>query len=261
MQLAFQDTNIELDELHKHFSACEVLDYTPTSFGLIPFSETVTGCNFTEPTIMFGGTKLIKSSLKNKLPKNGVVFYDKFNFDQFYYHPNLENHLLNKNAKFAKWGLIKHIEVAVPTFVKPSSDLKYFPGHICIGSGSIENEITNNCMIDIDLHDDTIVMYNVDIITGIKAEYRVFVVNSNIVDISGYMKNGQVQPHIVDPMTYHYISGYVAAIQQIYQPHDHYVIDIADVDGKLKVIEYNCINCSGMYKIDQSALFESLLVL
>lgn len=261
MKLAFQDTNIEINEIHKHFDACEELGFTPDSFGMIPFTETVTGCEFNEPTIMFGGTKLVKLYLKNKLPEHGVVFYDSIKFDQSYYHRYLKRHLLNENAMFTTWGIIKHLEVDRPTFVKPSSDLKYFPGHMCIGSGSIENEITNNCMIDIDLNDDISILSNTDIITGINAEYRVFIVDNRIIDISGYMKNGKINHHIVDTMKYQFIAGYVNAIQQIYKPHDHYVIDIADVNGKLKVMEYNCINCSGMYKIDQVDLFESLIAL
>src|SRR5574343_1586497 len=126
MQLAFQDTNIKIEEIHKHGNACIELGINPTFFGLIPFTDTITNCSFNEPTIMFGGTKLVKLAMHNKLPENGVVFYDAIKFDQSYYHRYLKKHLLNKNAKFSKWKNIKYIEVSQPTFVKPSSDLKYF---------------------------------------------------------------------------------------------------------------------------------------
>jgi hypothetical protein len=263
MKLAFQDTSIELNEVNDNFDAVIALGETPLSFGLIPFSTEIRDCNFTEPTIMFGSTKLVKLSLQGYLPEHGIVFYDAEKFDQAYYNNILGDILLNHKAEFVKWGDIKNQEIYKPMFIKPSSDLKYFAGQLLQpGCRTVEGELSQYNYIDIDITDDTNILINFNTIPELIREYRVFVIDHVVADISQYMKDGKVTPDIVDYSTYARILDFVMFLESIYSPHEHYVVDITeDVDEKLWVVEYNCINCSGMYKINRKLVFEELLAL
>jgi len=41
-------------------------------------------------------------------------------------------------------------------------------------------------------------------------------------------------------------------------PNRNVVMDLALVDNELKVIEFNCINCSGFYNHDVRKIFDAL---
>lgn len=263
MQIAFQDTNIEIDEITKNWDACIARGITPTSFGVIPFSDHLTGIpsdGFDQQTCLFGSTKLIKLSLKNKLPTNANIFYDCDKFDANHYVKWLKRHLLNTNAQYIKWGKIKNLIVDRPVFVKPSSDIKYFAGRVLEPSKSrtVEQQILDHQYIDSDITDNIICMWTTDIIDHIQNEYRVVVIDNKIWDICQYRENDQTIHRKIHDDTANYIMGYVECIQQIYSPHKHYVIDIARVGNTLKVIEYNCLNCSGLYELNRGNIYSTI---
>ena len=264
MKIAFQDTKIEFGELEKIATALDSLGVEPVSFGVIPFSNEITNCDdWTEPTLMMGSTKLAKMYLKNELPKHGVVFYSHPEFDQAYYHTKLGKKLLNHNALFYKYGAVKDRYIENKIFIKPSSDLKYFAGTVLNHrDNTISSELEKNCMIDTDLTDDIQVLINMDIICDILFEYRAFVVDNTIIDCCQYMEYGKVTPEILLNDRRAPLYSFIRKIQERYRPHDHYVIDIAELsDGSYKVIEYNCLNCSGMYANDRAAIYNALIKL
>ncbi len=263
MKISFQDTNLELNEVNLNFDTMVELGEIPMSFGIMAFTTNITNCNFVEPTIMMGSTKLVKLALQGFLPENGVIFYDAEKFDQAYYHSILGDLLLNHEAQFVKWGDIKDQIISKPMFIKPSCDLKYFAGGVIEPSSrTVEGELSETRMFDADLTDDTSIMINYNSIPQLIREYRVFVVANTIIDISQYMAYGKVTPAEVNDYACLPIIRFVSLIQSIYIPHEHYVIDIAkDINGKLWIVEYNCINCSGMYKINRKLVFDELLAL
>ena len=263
MDIAFQDTQIEFGECCQNFDACLELGYKPSSFGIIPFTADIKLMDpYANPTIMFGSTRLAKMAYRGQLPENGIVFYDAEKFDQHYYSQILEDHLLNFGGRFWKWGDLKHQVLTRPAFVKPSSDLKYFAGGVfdpC--DDSLERVIYNEKMVDIDFTDDTMCLVNFNLV-NIVAEYRAFVVNNSVLDICQYIVNGKVVPAELSQKDKDYICIYIESIQLMYEPHSHYVIDIAKLsNGQLRVMEYNCINCSGNYKIDRKKLYQTMLEL
>jgi hypothetical protein len=264
MKIAIQDTFIAYDDLDKTFQALnEIQPDAYNTFGVIPFTKTI---NFTnpveEPTILFGGTKMVKLWLEGYVPTQCIVYYDKERFDQAYYNEFLNDHLLNKNAKFTTWGHIKNMRCLVPTFIKPSTDLKYFSGFVCYNpENTVEAEVQANQFTDADLSSDVSIMYNNVIDFKIKSEYRVFVVNNRICDMSQYMLNGKVTHEAVkDEELRNRITEYVHTVRSIYQPHYNYVIDVyIDEYDRMGVVEFNCIHCSGMYSIDRKLLFSEIL--
>ena len=264
MKIAFQDTKIEYGELDKIASALDSIGVEPISFGVIPFTNDITNCeNWTEPTIMMGSTKIAKLGINGMLPKYGVIFYNATAFDQAYYHKFLGKKLLNHNALFYRYGKIKDRYIEHTIFIKPSSDLKYFAGAV-LGptNNTISAELEKDRLIDSDLTDDIKVLINMGIIDDICFEYRAFIVDGAIIDCCQYMEYGRVTPEILlnDRRAPLYL--FIRKIQERYRPHDHYVIDIAELsDGSYKVIEYNCLNCSGMYANDRAAIYNALIKL
>jgi hypothetical protein len=264
MKIAFQYTHLPLNETEQICDALAEIKADVLSFGLIPFTNTVTGVDeWTEPTIMMGSTKLVKLYIAGALPTSCVIFYDKQKFDQAYYVQFLKSELLNGAATFVKYGSIKDKIMQKPCFIKPSSDLKYFAGKVLYRmDNTISSELESECMIDCDLTDDTSVLINEQLIDNILFEYRAFVVDNKIVDCSQYIKLGKVLPEVVADDVRDEIYQYVNKIQQIYTPHDHYVIDVAKLDtGELKIVEYNCINCSGIYANNRALIYKNLISL
>lgn len=261
MKIAFQDSKIEFGELDKITDALKILDIEPISFGMPPFTIDVTGSeSWTEPTILMGSTKLAKLYCRDQLPEYGIVFYDPEKFDQAHYIGILKSELLNSEARFYTYGSIKDTCINNPIFIKPSSDLKYFAGMVLEADGnSIDSALQNERMIDVDMSDDTIVLVNPDIIRDVQVEYRAFIVDNQIIDCCQYMKYGKVTPEVLMNDVRAQVYAYIRKIQEIYAPHDHYVIDIAELsDGTYKVVEYNCINCSGIYVNDRVLIYKRL---
>jgi hypothetical protein len=263
LKIAFQDTNIEFGEVIRIAETLKSLNQELLNFGVIPFTQKVTNCNFLEPTTMLGGTKIIKLFLGGHLPKNAVIFYDVLKFDQSYYNRFLKLELLNHRATFHKWGQIKNLILDKPFFVKPSCDLKYFAGAVIHNNeNTIENEIQSTQITDSDLNDEVMILLNNELIYNIDYEYRIFVVNNEIIDCCQYQKNGKVIPEIIEDLELRdKIYSYIQKIQSLYSPHDHYVIDLAQIGSEFKVIEYNCLNCSGIYMIDRKKVYKHLLEL
>jgi hypothetical protein len=268
MRIAFQDTNIDLNEVNKNCEALKSLGVDPILFGVIPFTDSL-AVAFDSPTLLFGSVKILKLFLAQRLPKNAVVFYDRHKFDQLHYQEALKEELLNYGARFVRYGYVKNDKIEDPIFIKPSSDIKYFTGCIICPPEQVLGEaaslyptlgsILSVCqMIDSDFTDETVVLVNKNIVK-IESEYRCFVINNRLIDVTMYKYKGKVcTEHVRDTG----LTSYVEKIKGIYHPHYHYCIDIAKLEsGELKVIEYNCINCSGVYAADRQKIYSEFLKL
>lgn len=80
----------------------------------------------------------------------------------------------------------------------------------------------------------------------ISREYRFFVIDGKIVTSSLYKVNGQLEEsEIID-------SNAQAFAQEMIEKFSHpgFVIDIATVNNEYKIMELNCLNAAGFYKIN-----------
>ncbi len=92
-------------------------------------------------------------------------------------------------------------------------------------------------------------------------EFRFFVVNGKIVTGSLYKMGGRA---CSDATPDQEVWGYCKRIIKKWQPAPAYVVDIALTEDGPKVLEYNCVNCSGFYACDVAKIvdaMESLAVL
>jgi hypothetical protein len=81
----------------------------------------------------------------------------------------------------------------------------------------------------------------------IYAEFRTWIIEGNVVDTTQYRKDGDnVRIHVEDNA----IAGSVQGLVDVYSPHRNFVIDTANTDDGLQVLEFNSIHCSGFYAAD-----------
>lgn len=97
----------------------------------------------------------------------------------------------------------------------------------------------------------------------IESEYRFFVIKNKIITGSMYNFNGEFWikniDNIDDPLN-NKLWKYAEDMIQKYSPDESFVIDIAILEsGNMKVLECNCINCSGFYSIDIDKLIKTLV--
>ncbi len=92
-------------------------------------------------------------------------------------------------------------------------------------------------------------------IANIKRECRFFVVNE-VVTGSHYRINNVTICKVISPDDV--IWSIANEYAKLYQPHDVFVMDIAETDDGFKIVEYNCLNASGLYHSDVKKLFTAL---
>jgi hypothetical protein len=261
--------------LHNEIWFSQNVDFI--DFGLIPFTNEITNLstiyqdwldNENRAYIIRGSTKLLKilptdalmdnvdelnlytkrnnenytdffSTLKNSL------FYDYEKFDQAYYL-NLDLPLLNKGAISVDAQEAKHMQFSENRFVKPTSDGKAFVAGILTPGQTIEQLILSKN------HHQTVWDETILIAPEKKVlkEWRFFVLNGEIITGSQYCDNHQTKVEELN-LTKKHIDALACAKEyaKLYQPSQLFTLDICLEENKdWSIVEYNCFNCSGLYK-------------
>jgi hypothetical protein len=144
-------------------------------------------------------------------------------------------------------------------FMRPDADLKHFSGYVDHSPVLLEHL---KSMIDsykrgeqgsYGLNPETKIILATP--KTIQAEWRWFIVGGKIISGSLYRAHGQLRKlHEVEPD----VLMEAQAIADEWLPYDCVVMDTALVNNRVKVIEFNCINSSGFYENDVSAVFKAL---
>ncbi len=240
-------------------------------FGIVPFTSSITGWD-SFPTcvpFMYGSVKMLEvltnqaidatsifvgaadehaASLRKRLCDG--LFWNREAFDQAQYakHSELKSAelLLNSDATLHSLAKIAYERFDFPMFAKPSNDLKLFSGGVIEAGQSLfdfvqRNQVTSRFLELVDT-DEKIVIASVK---EILSEWRFFVVDGKPVAWSQYMDHGQLKPSAEVP---EWIIDEAKWLAKVYQPADAFVMDICLLpSGDVKIVEYNCINCSGSY--------------
>ena len=200
---------------------------------------------------VFGAVKA--AHLSSKMKFNPGSFYNE-NHDFLVYGPKYGEHMLNHDSHIIKLSDPLPSTIKCDFFARPTGDNK-------ILKGEIFNEHEWKIAVDFafcNSPDKEALMQNTVQISSPKIiyqEYRFFVVKGKVITWSSYkIGNRIVYDNIVDE----YIIDFAQKMVDIYQPADAFVIDICDTPEGLKIVELNCINCSGFYAIDLPKLLMSL---
>jgi hypothetical protein len=136
-------------------------------------------------------------------------------------------------------------------FVKPDTDDKEFPGTVTDPEKYpffIEALIANMW----DKHDFNVCLSS---IKQIGIEWRLPVVAGRVVDYSIYRQWRKVMP---SREIYQEVLDVAAEAIRLHNPAPAYVIDIGQVDGELKVIEYNGFNSAGLYACNIANVIDAI---
>jgi len=203
----------------------------------------------TNQVMVYGGLGLINYAQKNNW-KIGAFFNDNFSVDVWQKHYKEE--LLNDDSIITTLG-----ELEVPHldnfFIRPLHDNKSFNGQLMSRSEYMD---WRKKIIEMNTESYSAVDKNTQITIAkpkyIVTEYRLFVVDSQIITGSEYRRGNKIfyNAHVPE-----FVIAYAQKVMSIWQPDRAYCLDIAEVYQEnapsiCKVLEINCINGCGLYAAD-----------
>lgn len=253
-----QYTNLIASDVQETLDA--MTKWSSYGFSLIPFSSDIVELEdfpIDKIVIPLGGTKLIDLYLEGRIPDNWRLFYDAEKFDQQYYAPIIGEKLLNHHSIYASLDEVREYGTFdKDVFIKPTNDLKTFGGVVVPAGVSLDQ------MLDQMMHKelDNTEMVIVAPWKNLGREFRVISVYGHIGGISQY-KNAN---NVIEHATVHYddwirIGEAWHELDALYRPADVYTIDFVEVDDELKVVEYNCFNASGLYKMNRTLVYDQIV--
>jgi len=218
--------------------------------GIIPFEHTITGMENVAkdmPTIFYGTTLLVEL-VQHKRFHPGV-FYEKEWFDPRYWIGKRDDYI-NEEQKVLTIQQLRESWVEEVTFIKP------------VNPKLINGQVIEPCEID----HDRWVTEHMDLASNelivaspwarIAREWRFFIIEGNVITGSSYKRDGCLI--IRDPITRETQDAAIAAAKK-WLPHNTIVMDLCQLrSGEYKLLEFNCLNCSGWYNSDVLAIVDYL---
>lgn len=198
----------------------------------------------TKNVIPYGSTKLCK--IAEKRGWTGL-FFNRETFRTDCWNKNRSDMLNNDAEIMTVYDVIKKFR-ALPQydiwFIRPVEDLKQFNGtlttseEIARWTSSVES---GNFAFDENI------LVSIAPPKEILKEWRYFVVDRKVITGSTYKNRGlKLTSRVNDPNVLeeaqHLADGWL--------PHETCVMDVAQTDKGLKIVEFNCINSSGFYYHD-----------
>lgn len=205
------------------------------------------------PTEIFkgAGADLADTLLANI--RRGIA-YDEDRFDMGNYIEPLREHLLNGDARVMSLKEAIDFRCDTHAFIKPGKDLKLFEAMVLEPRESLRERILYDFVKTATpeiLNENVIISPTKSIL----AEYRCFVFGNEVVAASQYRKDGA--GHLDGDVPADILAA-ARDFAQEYQPAKAFVMDVCTlVDGQRKIVEYNCMNCAGLYKVDIARIAEA----
>lgn len=255
MKFIVQHNLINPDQLDKISGA--IKKFPHEYVGVVPFSREITsdqplvGKDF----IPYGST--LMTTLASDLGWTGLHFdLDRMNYGCF-----LRNRtdMLNDNLFYVQEGIqyLRSFDADREFFTRPSEDLKHYAGQV-IKAGELADWLQS--MIDVGEGSGTYYLPPDKQVVicepkTIQAEWRWFIVGGQAVSGSMYRAHGQFRSVRETDAA---VTTEAQLLANKWLPHECVVMDTALVNDEMHVIEFNCINASGMYDNDVDAVFGSL---
>lgn len=268
-----QDTSRDFSTISDEVDGCIASGIAYNTFGNIPFTDIITGLEVIsadEKFVFRAGVKVIgifdrlfdlrdigfpenDEKLLRSL-KNGI--WHSSNLDQENYSW-FDLPLLNKGSRFAGFDEVADERFDRLMFIKPSEDLKVFAGGI-LEVGQSPREFIES-VYHFANYDESVILLS-EYIGNIECEARFFCIHDEVIDGSYYKINGAVKHMVLENDSA--IMRVAREYAKLYQPELVYAMDIARLgDGSYRIVEYNCFNGSGMYKVDIARVFKEVAML
>ncbi len=234
-----------------------IMNYPHEYVEVVPFSRDILPVPIGKDYIPYGST--LMTTLSKDLGFTGLSFdLTKFNYEESVKNRNdmLNSFAIEPLDKIVDYLSQEGVDPESDWFIRPSEDLKQFSGQVmkakeiveflrdakeCASSGSYH--LAGDTQIVLDTPED------------IQAEWRWFVVGGRVISGSMYRFKGNLQKARELDLD---VILEAQNMANKWLPSPNCVMDLALVDGVLKVIEFNCINASGFYDHDVDAIFKAL---
>lgn len=155
---------------------------------------------------------------------------------------------------------VLNLIVKCDTFYKPTNDRKFIPGTIVKKGFSLRDALIKDYSLDYDDNQlNTLILSSTRIINDINEEVRCYIVNKKCITASRYKKNGSYNISALSDEEYKVYSYYAEKyLEEYYSPANMCTIDLFRVNNDVYIMEYNCLNSSGLYNSDSKKLFQEL---
>lgn len=197
--------------------------------------------------IMVYGSKAFALIADKMGLKPGSFMNEKFEFEEF--RKVLGQELLNNQFEVGELSNLQ--PMGDKFFIRPTGNTKLFTGMVVSKTDFLqwqERERTK----DSPYNGQTLL---ISAFQEIKAEYRFFVVNQQIVTGSSYKVGENIDTSRKPSKE---LLSYTQKMINKFPLADAYVIDIAETSNGYKVIEYNNINTSGLYGCNEVAFVKAI---
>ncbi len=234
-------------------NACKKIDCEYRLVDAIPFSRELPDIETDRQVVFYGSSNFTTNIYRSGKWKPGV-FFDE---ESFSYSSTLKHYskkMLNHDAQFGSM-----IELAKLTyeenqalFFRPDKDLKEFAGTVQT-FGEFKSWVTTLAAGDFEINVSSQVLLAPT--KELAHEWRVFMVNGKAVTGSHYRSYGKLTKIAGLPKA---IIDFCEAAAKEWSPAPVFVMDIAETDSKLYIIEINGFNSSGFYLSDIEKIVEAV---
>lgn len=247
------------------------------SFGVIPFTNEITGWEDFPDEVMFPhcSTKALRILTDRSLDPQEIfvgaskeqaskilanlragLFYDHILFDQAHYgSSDIKQYLLNGDCEMMMLAEAMNKAWDRSVFIKPTKDLKLFQGSILEPNQSLASWAQRNS-VDTAFNSSLTEMIIVAKLKAIQTEWRFFVVDGSPIAWSQYKKGDKI---LWDSTVPGRIIDEAKVLAKVYAPNKAFTMDLCLLDDEeIKIVEYNCINCSGLYHASITKLVNGL---
>lgn len=210
-------------------------------------SEKIIQAFISNEQVMIYGSKTFAKIAKDMKLEPGSFMTEQFEFEVF--QRALGNELLNNEIITGELATL--YPIAEEFFIRPTGNTKLFTGMTVTKRDFLDWQEREN-KDDSSYIGQTLMMAPLQ---GIKVEYRFFVVDQKVITGSSYKVGDKVDCSRKPSAA---IMRYTERIVDKFPLAKAFVIDIAETEKGLKVVEYNNINTSGLYGCDEVAIVHAI---
>jgi hypothetical protein len=212
------------------------------SVTVVPFANELPDLSYAGPVLFYGATQWIRKIATAKKWTPGV-FFDEESFTVSRCIEEWHYEMANHDAAILPIGDVDRL--ALPQdqllFVRPNGDFKEFAGEI-MTFGKLREWAGVLCAGGLEL--DALFTIVVARPKPIGSEWRIFAVEAKIVDATRYRVNGRRSVEKGAPPA---VLEFAQSRLNEWMPVPALALDVAEVDGELKILELSDIHSCGHY--------------
>lgn len=235
-----------VDDVTRVTDACRALNIACSVVDIPPFTSGLPDVPADMPTLFWGSTGFVAHAVASRRWTPGA-FYPSGAFHASVWTPMYRCSALNSDSRFMTLAEIQELDFPEEHcfFVRPDADTKEFGGvvmNLARLRRWLQRETTR---IGARVSEDTRSALASE--KPITREWRLFIVDGAIASASLYREYGTPREVSGAPEGVH---DFATERMAEYRPAPCYVMDIAESDGQLFVLELNGLNSSGFFACD-----------